>query len=484
MFPLLLAFRNVISRKSSFVIVFFIAFAISLLVFTNSIFDGTDSGLETTFINSFTGDIVIRPASPSPLSLFGDETPVTGSLSEIPTLTPYATILDSVKGIKGIEKAIPQLTFAAALNIDDEHFTLAMFGVNADEYFDVMTDLEIIEGTTFSQGEKGIMLNTSTIDTIEHSIGRKLQIGEKIQLAMSTGSSFTIRSVPLTGVYSYAVSNSTLERIGLVDAVTLRDLIGVSDVGIDESLIQDDQKDLMILDTSIDDLFGTAEDTYTEAGDAIDLGDFKYDAQAAEETKQMNSSVWNFIICKTENGANPKKIIRKINRYLRKSGYEAQAVNWRTAAGSTVTLIYFIRIIFNVGLIIILATGFIVVNNTLIISALDRIKETGTLRAIGANRVFITLQFFAETFILSITAGIIGCILGVLFTKIVSSAGISITNTYLIQLFGGTTLSTEISLRNISNCMGLAVLLAIIGSLYPVHVALDSSPVAAMRSTS
>ena len=82
MFAFRFALRNVVSRKSSLVIVLFIAFSISLLCLSNAVFDGTDSGLERTFINSFTGDIVIRPRSNLSLSLFGDDTPIMGEFSQ------------------------------------------------------------------------------------------------------------------------------------------------------------------------------------------------------------------------------------------------------------------------------------------------------------------------------------------------------------------------------------------------------------------
>ncbi len=85
---LYLAFKNIISKKSSFVIIFFIAFAVMLLVITNAVFDSTEQGVQETFVSSFTGDIVIRPEYKSPLSLFGDETPVTGSLTKLPNLIP------------------------------------------------------------------------------------------------------------------------------------------------------------------------------------------------------------------------------------------------------------------------------------------------------------------------------------------------------------------------------------------------------------
>lgn len=74
MFALKFAFRNIVSRKSSLVIILFVAFSIALLVMANAIFDGTRTGIEKTFSGNFTGDIVIRPKAGFPMSLFGDET--------------------------------------------------------------------------------------------------------------------------------------------------------------------------------------------------------------------------------------------------------------------------------------------------------------------------------------------------------------------------------------------------------------------------
>ena len=52
---------------------------------------------------------------------------------------------------------------------------------------------------------------------------------------------------------------------------------------------------------------------------------------------------------------------------------------------------------------------------------------------------------------------------------------------YLSQLFGGDTLTAVITGTNLLRCMALSVLLAFIGWLYPVHVALESNPIVAMR---
>jgi len=144
--------------------------------------------------------------------------------------------------------------------------------------------------------------------------------------------------------------------------------------------------------------------------------------------------------------------------------------------------IYWMRLIFNIGLIIIIGTGFIIVNNTLVIAALDRSKETGALRAIGAGRRFIALEYLAETLMLTITAGILGCLLGVVGNSFLSNGSIHFSNTYLVQLFGGDTLRAVVRLSNIASGMALSFVLAIVAWLYPVRIALNTSPVAAMEA--
>ena len=143
--------------------------------------------------------------------------------------------------------------------------------------------------------------------------------------------------------------------------------------------------------------------------------------------------------------------------------------------------LYWIHNIFTLGVIVLLGVGFIIVNNTLTVSALDRIPETGTLRAIGGKKNFIIRQFMSETMILTVLAGILGILLGLFFNLLINKLNITLTNTYLIQIFGGNTLKTIITASNIVKCLVLSVVLGIIGWIYPVKISMDVSPVQAMQ---
>ncbi len=502
MYALRLALKNVISRKSSLVIILFISFAIALLFVSNAVFDGTDHGLERTFINSFTGNIVLRPKVDFPLSLFGDETPVTGKLSEIPTLVPYAKIKEAALDVEGVRAIVPQITGYAAVNVNDKRVPISLFGVPGEQYTTLMSSIKIVEGRVFKDGEAGLLLNTDALARINKAAGVKLGIGSDIQLLNGDGVSFSIRSVPLLGIYTYDSQNPTLSGIALLSPQTLRDLIGMQDFS-DSVEIDESQINLIEEDSSIDDLFGDSQDFDGEeaidgpvlaggasaasgvgaaSGDgAGDASSEDSDASGENVALQAESSVWSYLICMTDASANEGKIIKQLNKVFKENEWAVQAVNWRDAAGGSVYISFYLRIIFNIGIVLILLTGFIVVNNTLTVSSISRIGETGTIRALGAKRGFVIREFLCETSLLTITSGIIGCLLGCLFTFMLQKAHIGISNTYLAQLFGGKTLTAAITASNAIQNLALSVVLAVVGCVYPVRVALRATPVEAMR---
>ena len=486
MFTLKFALKNIVSRKSSLVIILFIAFSIAALVMANAVFDGTRSGIEKTFSQNFTGDIVIRPKAQFPMSLFGDETPITGNLSELPELLPYTDIFSYVSNSEFVDKAIPQITGQAALRFGDVNFPAYFFGVDAQSYVSLMPGIKIVEGQPYGDDENALMISNVMLKKISEELGVSPKVGDQIQLAAFTGSSYTLRAATLSAVYEYSVHNDLQDKIVLINPDILRPLIGLNSTEIDSSLFTKENSGLLenLDESGIDGLFGESEDFDAEgifaqedsqAQEAAALDDTA-DASFEEET------IWNYIVCSVKPGVFVKSAIRKLNKEFERREWPCQAVDWRAAAGMAAQYIYWMRLIFNIGLIVIIGTGFIIVNNTLVIAALDRSKETGALRAIGAGRRFVALEYLAETLALTITAGILGCVLGVIGNSFLSNGSIHFGNTYLIQLFGGDTLQTVVRPSNIFGGMILSFVLAIMAWIYPVRIALGTSPVAAMEA--
>ena len=98
-----------------------------------------------------------------------------------------------------------------------------------------------------------------------------------------------------------------------------------------------------------------------------------------------------------------------------------------------------------------------------------------------AMQRFIALQFLSETALLTVSAGILGCILGGAASILINRADIQLGNSLLVQLFGGNRINAVLTLTNILRCLAISVALAFLGWLYPVHVAMESNPIVAMR---
>ena len=474
-----LAYKNIVSRKSSFVIILFIAFAISLMVIVNSIFDSTENGIESVYSRSFTGDIVIRPVSKVPLSLFGDETPVTGELTEIPRVIPYANIVSYLKENPAVSGFIPQISGRAIVESETSGKEMeTVFGLNASEYFKLMTSIKVLEGTPFSAGERGVCLSKNAAKRF--NVG----LGDELQFLVQDTMTFRIRAAKVFAIYDYAIENSTLDKIIIADPFTLRSLIGMTDTStvID---IDENNTDMLDGDADFDSLFDDADDFVAEEAEIeekTEVPALEVEPQPASVSDATEeSSSWNFIILQVSDKSQLKKTLHELNSYFKKVSWPVQAVAWRSAAGSTAMYLYWIRIIFNVGVIIVLGAGFIVINNTLVVNVLNRTQEIGTMRAEGASRIFVSLECMVETFMLTISAGIIGCILGSIASTLISSMNIHLGNSFLFQLFGSETLNFSVSIFTILESMGLSLLLGLVGWVYPVHTALKVSPVQAMQ---
>lgn len=105
--------------------------------------------------------------------------------------------------------------------------------------------------------------------------------------------------------------------------------------------------------------------------------------------------------------------------------------------------------------------------NIMLASVLERIKEIGVRRSLGANRQDIILQFLFEAIIISLLGGVIGVILGILSAKgIASSADIP----------------TVISAWSIILSFGVAASIGLIFGLFPARKAAMQDPIKALRS--
>ena len=126
--------------------------------------------------------------------------------------------------------------------------------------------------------------------------------------------------------------------------------------------------------------------------------------------------------------------------------------------------------IFNIVLGVIagisLLVGGIGIMNIMLASVMERIREIGVRQAIGASRIDIIVQFLSESTIISVSGGIIGIILGVALSKIIT------------VMFG---IQTIISVFSIIISFGVSVMVGITFGYIPAKRASEQDPVNSLR---
>lgn len=107
------------------------------------------------------------------------------------------------------------------------------------------------------------------------------------------------------------------------------------------------------------------------------------------------------------------------------------------------------------------------------ISVMERTKEIGVLRAIGASKHNITQVFNAETFIIGLCSGLIG--IGVTLMILIPG------NQILHSLTNNPDITAQLPVVGAMVLVGLSVLLTLIGGLIPAGAAAKKDPVIALR---
>ena len=171
-------------------------------------------------------------------------------------------------------------------------------------------------------------------------------------------------------------------------------------------------------------------------------------------------------------------LLSDYNERMQESGDDSKTINYTDIVGalmsSVTTIINIISYVLIAFVSISLVVSSIMIGVITFISVLERRKEIGILRAIGASKKNISSVFNAETFFIGLLAGL----LGVIITRLLLIPG----NAIIHHLTNSVDINAFLPLGAAIVLVILSVILTMIGGLIPSKKAARSDPVEALRT--
>jgi len=321
--------------------------------------------------------------------------------------------LNVIEKTRGVATATGVINRFVNVKFNDKTTTLVMNGLSLkkDEYklIEETRSLEIEDGRKFKQNDKNKVLIGYNLANQDSIFSKKLKLSDKIM-----------------------INDKSLEVIGVVK-----------------------KTGSPFEDTNVYLPLETAEEI-------LDISD-KYD----------------IIFVRSEIGLIPSKVKEKIEDALRKDrkekkGEEDFKVQTFESVINTFNSIF--SIIQAVVLAIVsisLLVGSIGVMNTMYTAVLERTKEIGIMKAVGAKNIHVLIIFIVESSFLGLIGGVIGILIGFSLSK-----GAEFFSTYYL---GSNLVRTSISYTLIIGVVLFSVILGCISGILPAYQASKLKPVDALR---
>lgn len=178
-----------------------------------------------------------------------------------------------------------------------------------------------------------------------------------------------------------------------------------------------------------------------------------------------------------------RRTARDVEAAAKAAGLELKVVDWQEASGLVGKSVTLFRIVLYVAVLIVFVVALVIINNAMVMATLQRVKEIGTMRAIGAQRRFVLAMLLVESVTVGILFGAAGAALGgVAVWLIRASGGIPATNDQLYFFFSGPALLPRLGTTSLALSLAIVLVVAVLSGLYPALLAMRVTPVEAMAA--
>jgi len=161
---------------------------------------------------------------------------------------------------------------------------------------------------------------------------------------------------------------------------------------------------------------------------------------------------------------------------------DIKIVDWRIASGRLGQFVGVIGAVLAFAVFVIFLVLLIVMFSAVLMATLQRVKEFGTVRAIGGRRRFVLGMVFFESLVLGLVFGGGGALIGLGIVWLLHARGIPATTDQLYFFFAGPKLHPDPNVATVVFGFVLVTFVTILSTLYPAYRATTVSPIRAMQA--
>ncbi len=461
------------------------------LTVANAVLAASGQRFRALYADNFSGELVVKPADADGFTIFGHEELLVGGYLVPPTLVDAPALIQELQSSPEISHAVGLVSGAAQTRVEGVTANRLLLGVDMASYLEAFPSVQLVRGSASPESSKGLYLQEDQYQSLADTLGYEPPMGAPVLLSTAYAGSFAIREVPLAGTVAYPYTDQATAQVVLVDAPTVRALNGYVYGSATAELPDEVSEDL--ISTDVDDLFGGtsvdaappesapaesnqgSEGSTPDAGVSLDDIDGLFQSLTDESGRSLRDPVegaWSFILIRTATGL-PRADIGPL-------ASEYELLDWRQAVGGVVRMAGLIQLAMNAGLIFIVLAAVTVAANGVALAVLERSREIGTLRALGAGRSQVAVMVVLELGLFVTAAALLGVALGVIGAGVLEGLAPGLSNPLLQQLFGGPSLAALVTPDLVIVHVVGAAGLALVSALYPVRRVLSVSPLRAM----
>lgn len=328
----------------------------------------------------------------------------------------------------------------------------------------------------------------------------RVRVGDELPISAFTRSGYVRGvNVRIYGTFEFqGLEKSTVaSSFSLMDLMTFRDLYGFLTPEQQAELAQLEQASgVRQVDRARaeEDLFGegaTLETTQTARGGADveqalkgvagtrgrdELKNRVYTQEEIEGGVVLNAA----ILLK-----DPRKLSQTMSELRAKAnaaGLPLRIITWQQASGQVGQFVQTARLVLYLCVFIIFVVALVIINNAMMMATLQRVREVGTLRAIGAQRTFVRAMVLVETLLLGLLYGTAGALCGGAAVWVLHRVGIPATQERLYFFFSGPELHPTLRTSNLVTAFVIVLVVSALSTFYPALLATRVSPLQAMQT--